>query len=121
MWRESAEEGNEQGIGLFARYGYARDHVNTFEHFWSFGGQYQGIIPGRDDDVLGVGVAQGVFSNDLVKVGSRTDHETVLESYYKIQLTPWFSISPDVQWIFRSGDRADRDAFVGGFRFQVSL
>lgn len=112
---------DEQGFGLFARYGYAHSNVNEIENFWSVGGQYQGLIPTRDEDVLAFGVASGILSDKLTRVGRNPQHETVLETYYRIQVFPWLTVSPDFQWILRPGGEDGRDAFVYGLRVQMSF
>lgn len=112
---------DEQGLGLFARYGYAHSDVNEIENFWSVGGQYQGLIPTRDDDVLAFGVASGILSDKLTRIGGNPQHETVLETYYRIQVFPWLTVSPDLQWILRPGGETGRDAFVYGLRVQMSF
>ena len=122
VWRERVgEEGDEQGLGLFFRYAYARADVNEIEHFWSCGAQYLGLIPTRDEDVLGFGVAQGILSKNLRLVDADPHRETVLEAYYSLQLAPWLTISPDVQWILRPGGEDGRDAFVMGVRVQMAF
>lgn len=120
LFRENpSSEGDEQGLGVFARYSYARADVNTIEHAWSCGGQYLGLIPTRDADVLGFGVAQGSLSKGLRYEGGEPNRETVLELYYNCQLLPWLSFTPDMQWILNPGGENGRDAFVIGFRFQA--
>ena len=119
VFRENAF--GKQGLGMFFRYGFAHDDVNEIEHFWSVGAQYMGLIPTRDDDVLAFGVAQGVLSNDLRLVGADPHRETVLELYYKAEILPWLTISPDFQWILRPGGENGRDAFVAGLRLQMSF
>ena len=52
----------EQGLGLFARWGWADDDAAELDCFWSVGLQYRGLIELRDDDVLGVGFASGQFA-----------------------------------------------------------
>lgn len=122
VWRENpAEEGDEQGLGLFFRYTYAPGDANWVEDFWSVGGQYQGLIPTRDDDVVGFGVAQGLLSSELRKLFVRPQRETALELYYRIQVLPWLTISPDFQWILNPGGEGGRDAFVAGVRLQMAL
>ncbi|MEP0848580.1 MAG: carbohydrate porin [Phycisphaerae bacterium] len=122
LWREAPSDPNDaQGLGVFARYGHANDDVNWIEHFWSVGGQYRGPIPTRDEDVLGVGVAQGLLSPNLSKIGLDPHHETVIEAYYSIQLFPWLTVSPDFQWILRPGGENGRDAFVAGLRLTMSF
>jgi len=53
VFRESAEEGDDQGLGVFLGYGFAHAEVNELEHFWSAGAQYKGLLPTRDKDEIG--------------------------------------------------------------------
>ncbi len=122
VWRENPEQAeDEQGFGLFARYGYAHADVNEIEHFWSVGGQYRGLVPERDNDVLAFGAAQGMLSDRLVYTGMDPNHETVLELYYSLELFPWMVLTPDFQWILRPGGENGRDAFVYGLRVQMAF
>ncbi len=119
VFKENAVEDDSQGLGVFARYGYADGDVNEIKNFWSAGVQYQGLIDGRDDDVLGVGVGQGLLSR---KADFTASNETALECYYNMQLTPWLHVSPDIQYIFNPGGDSDvSDAVVLGFRVQVTF
>lgn len=120
VYKEQADD-DEQGLGVFLRYSYAGGDVNIVEHFWSAGFQYRGLLPSRDDDVWGFGVAQGVLSGDLRRTGVHPHRETVLETYYRIQVTPWMTLSPDFQWILRPGGLEGPDAFVAGMRVRVTF
>ena len=117
--KENTDAEDPQGLGLFARWGWADKSVSEVKCFWSVGAQYQGLIPTRDDDVLGLGVAQGRLVRDA---GFTADRETVMEIYYGIQVTPWFSVAPSVQYIFNpGGDAAVDDALVVGIRTQIDF
>lgn len=122
VFREQPDvEGDEQGFGVFARYGYAHDDVNFLEHFWSIGAQYRGLIPNRDNDVLGVGAAQGILSERLRLTGVNPDRETAIEVYYNAEIFPWLTLTPDFQWVLNPGGLGGRDAFVAGVRLQMSF
>lgn len=122
LWKENAEMPEDlQGLGMFFRYGYAPGDVNTIQNFWSVGGQYQGPIPTRDNDVIGFGVAQGLLSHHLEQTGVSPQRETALELYYKIEVFPWLAISPDFQWVLDPGGLGARDSFVAGLRVQASF
>ncbi len=122
VWRENPDQpDDEQGIGVFARYGYAHADVNEIEHFWSVGGQYRGLIPSRDNDVLAFGAAQGILSDQLRYTGADPQEETVLELYYSLELFPWLVLTPDMQWILNPGGDNGRDAFVYGLRLQMAF
>jgi porin len=122
LWKELPDdEADSQGLGMFFRYGYAHDDANEIEHFWSIGCQYQGLIPARDDDVLGFGFAQGILSDKLQDIEG-LDRESVYELYYSAQVLPWLNISPDLQYIMDPGaDKDGRDSFVAGVRLQMSF
>lgn len=107
-----------EGLGVFAAY-YPRFLGRQFldESFGdSFVGGvvYRGLISGRDEDVLGAGVAWA----ELFKGGS--DRETVYEFFYKARITPRVSLQPDIQYIVTPSGIYP-DALAIGMRFQVDL
>ncbi len=121
LLRENDDPEDSQGLGVFARYGHTDERRNDLTDFWSLGFQYQGLFPGRDEDVLGVGFAQGLFS-DAVGSPSAADLESVLEVYYSLKITPWAAVSPAVQYLTNpGGDRAVAEAVVVGVRAQVAF
>jgi porin len=119
VWRESDEEGDAQGLGLFARVGVADEDVNTIHRFYSLGASYRGLLPGRGADVLAVGWARSELSDDA---GTGADHETIVETFYNAELTPWLHLSPHLQYVDNPGGSATvDDAWVGGLRARVAF
>ncbi|MFW6155379.1 MAG: carbohydrate porin [Planctomycetota bacterium] len=117
--KENVDEEDTQGLGLFARYGLADSQVNEIKTFWSAGAQYQGLIPARDEDVLGFGVAQGRLSRTA---GFTVSHETAMELYYNAEITPWLGITPSVQYVLNPGGlQGVDDTAVAGMRLQMSF
>ena len=123
--RENTNPEDSQGLGLFARFGYANSDLNDIGNFWSLGAQYQGLIDGRDDDVLGLGFAQGIFSDFATAnsgAGFTDDHETVAELYYSTTITPRLNISPSIQYISNpGGNRTTSDSVAFGLRLQMTF
>ncbi len=104
-----------QGLVVFGRYGWADSKVNELARFWSAGVQYQGLIPDRDDDVLALGFAQGIFSDRTTSFTD--DYESVLELYYRAELTGWLALSPSIQYIANpGGNESAGDAVILGVR-----
>ena len=111
IWREE----REQGIYFFARAGLSPQERNFFELVGDGGMSWQGLIPTRDEDFLGIGAAYARVSSDIRRTeeldasvnGTEYDafssHETVLEAFYMLQLSKWWTVQPDVQWIFNPG------------------
>jgi len=119
--RENDDPQDSQGLGVFARCGWADGKCNDIDCFWSLGLQYQGPLTGRDDDVLGLGFAQGAFTDEAPATFT-ADSECVCELYYSLLATPWAIISPGVQYIAHpGGDRAVGDAIVVGVRAQIAF
>ncbi|HUU17340.1 MAG TPA: carbohydrate porin [Sedimentisphaerales bacterium] len=120
--KENYELEDSQGIGAFLRYGYANSKKNDITNFWSAGLQYRGLLDGRDDDVLGLGFAKGIFS-DSASTSYTEDYESAVELYYSARITPWLAVSPSVQYITNpsnpdNAETAD-DAVVLGIRVQM--
>jgi porin len=111
------EADGEQGLGMFFRYGYADREVNDIGCFWSIGGQYRGLIPCRDSDVLGVGFAQGILSD--YNSSFTAWHESVTEVYYSLEITPWMVLTPSVQFVANPGGMEGEDAAVAACRLQL--
>jgi len=106
-----------QGLGAFARYGLTDGDVNEVRTFWSAGLQYRGPLPGRDEDILAFGAAQGCLSKEAA---FRASHETAMEVYYSIRVTGWLRISPSAQYVFNAGGDGS-DAVVVGMRAQMAF
>ena len=118
IWKENADKDDTQGLGAFFRYGLSDSDVGDPKAFYSAGVQYQGLIPTRDDDVLGIGWATGARSRQ----GEATGDESVIEAYYNIQVTPWLNVGPSVQYISNPGGAAaTNDTTVLGLRMQISF
>lgn len=119
LTRENSDPNDNQGLGLFLRYGYADGKRNDITNFWSVGFQYQGLIEGRDKDVFGIGFAQGIFS-DGASMTYPEDHENAVEVYYDIPFAPWMNFSTGLQYIANpGGTKGVSDAVVFEMRTQM--
>jgi len=119
VYRESSDPQDTQGLGLFARYGHAPDDHSEIEHFWSAGCQYQGLIPGRDNDVLGFGFAQGRLGQPARR-GTRYGEETVVECYYGIAIGAGAALTLGLQYVRHPGASGD-SCLVPGIRLQIDF
>ncbi len=111
-------DGVVQGLGLFAGY-YPRipGRLITPESVGdSFvaGGIYAGLLPSRDLDVVGIGVAWTEL------FGGGSGEETAWEIFYKAPVTPRISVQPDLQYIATPGGIYN-DSLVVGMRFELAM
>ena len=119
VYRECAcDEDDTQGLAVFAgyypRFRSGRLPAESVGDSFVAGLVYEGLIPGRDQDAVGAGVAWA----ELFQGG--THQESVFEFFYKVQIAPRVSIQPDLQYI-ASPSRIFRDALAVGMRFQITL
>ena len=108
----------DQGLGVFVGY-YPRipGRLKTAESVGdsAVGGIiYRGLLPSRDDDVLGFGFAW------IELFGGGTGEESVCELFYKATLTPTMHVQPDLQYI-ASPSGVFPDALACGVRVELRL
>jgi porin len=113
LWREEGD--GDQGLGSFLRFGTGQRDRSRFHWVLDTGLSYTGLLPGRDEDVAGLGFVYAKHSGGITSAVK--SHEAVIEATYRIQLTPAIYLQPDIQWINRpSGDNTTSDALVFGLR-----
>jgi len=114
-------DGYSQGLTGFLALTYSPPASNAIEYFADGGLIYRGLMPSRKDDALGAFAVFGEFSPNYrdaqraVRESVQT-YELVLELNYRIQITSWSAIQPDVQYIIRpDGTGATGNALVLAF------
>ncbi|MCP4253946.1 MAG: carbohydrate porin [Candidatus Scalindua sp.] len=116
----------DTGLGAFLQIGGVPDDRNLVDFYVGGGIHYKGVIPSRDNDILGLAVAHAQISGDQRDADNvdgyvTNDHETVVELTYKTQVFPWLAVQPGVQYIANPGAVDDYDdAVVSILRFQVN-
>jgi porin len=116
--RENPDDKEDpQGLGSFFIYDHAQESVIEVNNHISGGLAYTGLFPKRDEDVLGIGATWVHFSD-----GGDFAHnsETTVEAFYKLQITPWFAVQPDLQYVIDPGF-ATRNALVGTLRMKLEF
>lgn len=120
-------EDRDQGLTLFGRAGWADPRVHRISQYYGAGFVYRGLIPGRNADEIGVGVATALngshFKRAQQRAGSPVDRaEIALEMSYAINVRPEIVIQPDVQYIINPGtDPSVGNALVIGARLELNL
>ncbi|MGO9614101.1 MAG: carbohydrate porin [Dissulfurispiraceae bacterium] len=92
--------------------------VSIMPYFLGGGLSYQGLISSRGKDIASIGAIHGNVSGYI----PQRSGETVIESNYCVTLTPWLSITPDLQYVIMPGGSSTvRNAFVLGAQLAVTL
>ncbi len=120
-------EKSREGLFTFVRLGRPDTDVNPLSWYFDTGLVYAGLLPGRERDILGVGLSilyfNDGFKQSRLAQGQRVeDPEYLVEVTYHIQVRPGLFIQPDIQILLNPADRPDaRDALSVGMRFGVFL
>lgn len=118
LYRDGGAD-SQKGLTVWGETAIApKSSVNTMPYFVGAGLGYQGLIPGRDDDIASAGFIYGTFSRYI----PRTTAETVIEANYQITIRRWLSITPDIQYVIRpNGSSAIGNALVLGTQLAINF
>ncbi|GEP01922.1 carbohydrate porin [Methylobacterium haplocladii] len=132
LYREAGKD--DEGLGFFVRAAYSPTRSSLVTAYVDTGLAYKGLIPGRDDDTVGVSVAHARLSddarradNDTIRVTGqpmpRRRAESVIEATYQAVVVPGFTVQPDLQVILHPGGGIanPRDANAGRVKNAVVL
>ncbi len=117
LCRVQGIDGQVCGLGAFLQGGLSDGAVSPMAAHIGGGVSATGLIPGRPNDVQGIGA-------NWVQFGDQPNlpysYELSVEAFYKLQLTPWLSAKPDVQYIRHPGGTFS-DAVVLTLRMQMNF
>ncbi|WP_428308526.1 carbohydrate porin [Lacipirellula sp.] len=116
---ETGEDGDEQGLGAFAQFGWAPQDRNQVDQHYAGGILYRGPIDGRDLDVVGLGVTNVLYGTPSRRIFGTT-YETATEVFYKAFLTDFIALQFDLQYI-TNPEGVYPDSIAPGVRFEVVL
>lgn len=138
LWRSGAST-----LSGFVRVAGAPANRSEVSFYVDTGLVLAGPLPGRPDDIAGIGFAYAKISPDLASLDRTTnaltglngpvqDYEAVLEVTYQAAVTPWLSVQPFFQYVFHPGGnvpnpdgsnptQALQDAAVFGVRSTVTF
>jgi porin len=106
LWKEAA--GSDQGFGAFAQVAQAQPGRNLNSWYYGGGLRYKGLVPDRDDDVIGVGIAFAQFSNEAREANPGLEsNEHTYEVSYRAPLTGWLTLTPDAQFVVNPSGNPD--------------
>ncbi len=120
-------------LRVFGRLGVGQGDRSLTDWYVEAGFNYRSLIPGRNQDVFGVGFTYTSLSDAARRLvrdadrltGARTpapDYESIFEVTYQANLAPWLSVQPDMQFIAHPGGSSRYgDAFVLGVRTVVTF
>ena len=111
LWRPSGAD--DQGLSAFLRWMGAPDDRNQVSVEIDGGLTFRGMFPSRPNDTLGLGFgwfkisqAARALDRDLAALGVPRpirSAEGLIEATYQAEITKWWQLQPDLQYIIRPG------------------
>jgi porin len=120
---------NKSGLSFFFNFTQADRETATLDQQASFGLFYAAPFTIRPDDAIGAVFGWTDFNSRaaealrLATPGVATPgREYPSEFYYKIQVTPWFDLRPDLQYIVHPGGYANlKNETIVGFKSDIKF
>lgn len=120
--------GSDQGLTAWTAFVYSPQQNIAKVPFQVNGGLvYKGLIPTRDEDFTALGVIYGKFSSNYARTvadagNGYPEYELVFEANYKIQITRFAFVQPDIQWVINPGGTGNiPNALVLGAQMGVTF
>ncbi len=110
-------EDKSGGLSMFSQFGYARNSINDVPYYFGGGFVFKGITEKRREDSIGLAFGWHQFDKQLRKTEHQTS-EKVIELFYKIKITEFLYIQPDIQYIIKPSGN-EKSAFALGLRSYV--
>lgn len=111
----------------FVRAGISDGDTTPFAGGWQAGLLASGVIPGRPDSQISLGVNQAVLSSKYRANAADAGEElraaeTAIELTYADKLAPWLTVQPDVQYVWNASRAAEsRNALVFTLRLTAGF
>ena len=122
------DPGSSQGLTLWTAFVLSpQENIAKVPFQWNCGAAYQGLLPRRDLDTTMFGIAYGNFSDDYGNAGDAyngdpVSYEMALECGYRVQLSNFLYVQPNIQYIVQPGGTGSiPDAFVLGMQIGVTF
>lgn len=113
--KQDSDDKPQQGLQAFVQVGWAPSDRNPLFQFFGFGLSYRGLLPCRDEDLVGLGYGNGMFGDESTAVNGAT-YEAVVETFYRWQTRYNLIVQPNLQFIANTGGNG-RDSFPVGLQF----
>jgi porin len=126
VWQEAP--GSDQGLTLWSAFVLSpQQNIAKLPFQANAGIIYKGLVPTRDNDYSIFGFVYGEFSNEIVTTTKdnrslHSDYEIVLELAYRVNLTKFAYVQPDLQWVINpGGTHTVPNALVLGAQMSVTF
>lgn len=114
--------GGGRGLAGFVRFGIGDAQTNVYSGYIGAGLLYTGPLKQRCDDQLGFALAAAFTAPDFRAQTPVPKAEVNLELTYRIHITQYLTLQPDIQYIFNPANAPNQsDVLAIGLRAQIGF
>ncbi len=121
VWADACNE--SRNIGLFSTWGFADPKTSPYEWVCNVSLQGQGLFGCREYDRVGAAYFYNGLGDDfktLVSPALQVNDLQGVELYYNAEITPWFHLTADLQFV-QPANVGNDTAVVFGLRGKIDL
>ena len=110
-----------RNLTAFARYTFADPDTIAIERSWNVGFKWRGPLAARPQDAIALGWTRGRLANKYrQQLVDPARAEEALELSWRVEVSPWLAIQPDIQRIRNPGGNASASTVhIVGARFEI--
>jgi carbohydrate-selective porin OprB len=110
--------GTSRGATVWGTWSHnTKDLVSPIPVFWGAGLSYEGLIPARTHDLVSVGLVRAEAS----KYASPANSEELLELNYQWEHSRFLTITPHIQYLWKSQNHESGNATILGIQLSLTL
>lgn len=112
---------DDKKLSAFAQFAVSPQKINSHNYYLCGGLNYYGLF-NRTDDVCGVAFSLAGFHNKMY-TGMNHRHETVIETFYRVQFSENFALQPDIQYVINPSGSNEylKNVLVGILRLHINF
>jgi carbohydrate-selective porin OprB len=110
--------GTSRGATVWGTWSHnSKELISPIPVFWGGGLSYEGLITARRNDLVSIGLIRAEGS----KYVSPTDTEELLELNYQWEHSRYLTITPHLQYLWKSDSHESRNATILGIQLSLTL
>ncbi len=119
LYSDPSNEQNNGGLNVIVRFAWSQPDRNQIPLYFGASAAWHGVTSTRDNDTIGIGF--GYFTVSQQTGGTLgPGSEVFVEAFYKMRLTNFFSLQPDVELYQHPGGDGPTTLLVG-LRLKLKL
>jgi porin len=117
LWKPEGGLRNGRGVRMFLVYGRTQQSITPIYQHFGGGVTWTGPLAARPEDIVGFSPQYAQLSP---QAGLPFPYELAMETFYKLKVTAWAALQPDLQYIIHPGGQY-ANALVGTIRMEVNF